>query len=1174
MYKQLIFFLATLLFGSASIAQQPESNVFQAQFDQAYQQYPNIPNGVLEAVSYTQTHFKHLSSFEQESCLGLPKTYGVMGLIQDGKNYFRENLNLVATLSGYSTSSLINSPSDQIMAYAKAYYILMDSMNIQSTNPKDHIPVLVALSELPDNGDLINNFALSSHIYSVLHFLTKSTYQQAYSFPDYALDMEHIFGVDNYKVLSSTAVQIDSSGVVSVNGNAYSPVNFRGPDYPPALWTPTPSCNYSSRSGTPVSAITIHTVQGTYAGAISWAQNCSANVSYHYVVRSSDGQVTQMLYEADKGWHVGSANPYTIGYEHEGYVSDPSWYTTAMYNSSAAITRDVVNSGYGINPLRLYNGPASSGLNTLGSCIRIKGHQHYPSQSHTDPGINWDWERYYKLVNDNPAIVTQTTATGTLYDSGGPTGNYTDDERDLTLIAPTGATSVSLTFNSFDLEANWDYMYLYDGSTVNDPLIGVYTGTNSPGTVTSTGGSLLLEFRSDCATTNPGWEASWTSNATPPPPADSIAPTTDVTTNNAWVTNDFTASFIDNDNNGGSGINEQYFQVIHFDGNDWRANATNGFFSDNFDQSIHPDWTQSVGTWAINNGNLQQSDEAESNTNIYASLDQNGADRYLYHWSGSIDGSGTNRRAGFHFFCDDASQSNRGNSYFVWFRVDNDKIQIYKVTNNSFSLEADIPYTINAGQWYDVKTTYDKLSGDIKVYLDNELSASWTDSSPLTSGDYISYRSGNATYTVNNLKVYKSRGINETVTVGTGNDLPYQNTAPTIPAGRVKSIVIDSADNISAVDYKDINVDWTAPAAVTLLNDGPGTDIDTFYTNTEIEANWNITTDQNSDISRYWYAIGTTPGGTDIVNWTDNWFYDTLTHSGLNLNYGITYFVSVRAENGAGLFSADVNSDGQYLDNPVNAPSADFVPGNTIVCLGDSIQFNNTSANASTYQWSFPGGSPNTSTLANPAVQYPVSGMYDATLIASGPGGTDTLMQTVNVNVSTNPAADFSVSDTMVSVGGFVGFNNNSSGANGYSWDFGDGNGSTDINPWHQYTVPGTYTVTLIAVNGNCPNDTTTITIYVGTTGISDMDPFGVQIYPNPVTDQSQLIFHTNKVEQLSVLLIDNTGRVVQKIYRNNTGKGQHQVSLSGILSELASGMYTLQFQSETTLYNHQLIID
>ena len=353
------------------------------------------------------------------------------------------------------------------------------------------------------------------------------------------------------------------------------------------------------------------------------------------MIRSSDGQVTQMVLEANKAWHVGSANPYTIGYEHEGYVNDPAWYTQAMVSSSADLSRDVTQSGYGINPLRTYFGPATTGTNTLGSCTQIKGHQHYPSQSHTDPGINWDWEEYYQLINNNPPVTNFTSGSGSLFDSGGSTGNYSDDERETYLIAPTGATSVTIDFISFDLENNWDYMFVYDGNAVGDPLLGTFTGSNLPSSLTSTGGSILIEFRSDCATNNAGWEIVWTSNAAPGA-GDYVDPTTTVSAPSTWQTTDFTANFTDTDNSGGSGIKHKFYQVIDNDGTEWRANSDEGFFSDNFDLAIHPEWTSVVGTWSILNAHLFQSDETEGNTNIYAGLDQNNNSKFLYHWYGKI----------------------------------------------------------------------------------------------------------------------------------------------------------------------------------------------------------------------------------------------------------------------------------------------------------------------------------------------------------------------------------------------------------------------------------------------------------------------------------------------------------------------------------------------------------
>lgn len=167
-------------------------------------------------------------------------------------------------------------------------------------------------------------------------------------------------------------------------------------DYPPAIWNPAASCNYSSRS-TAVSHVTVHTTQGSYAGSISWFQNCSAGVSAHYVIRSSDGQVTQMVREADKAWHVGNSNGYTIGIEHEGYVANPSaWYTTAMYNASAALTKDILASR-GLAQ-KVYDGSSGWSAVPADSLYNVKGHVNYASQSHTDPGSGWDWPRYKSLV--------------------------------------------------------------------------------------------------------------------------------------------------------------------------------------------------------------------------------------------------------------------------------------------------------------------------------------------------------------------------------------------------------------------------------------------------------------------------------------------------------------------------------------------------------------------------------------------------------------------------------------------------------------------------------------------------------------------------------------------------------------------------------------------------------
>lgn len=155
--------------------------------------------------------------------------------------------------------------------------------------------------------------------------------------------------------------------------------------YPGAAWDAAHSSNYSnaSRGAAQINYVVIHTIQGSYSGAISWFKNPSSNVSAHYVVRSSDGAKTQMVDDADIGWHDACFNTETIGIEHEGYVDNPGlWYTDAMYMESAKITAWLADQ-YNIPKTRDY----------------IFGHGEAPDcSSHTDPGSGWDWNKYMSFV--------------------------------------------------------------------------------------------------------------------------------------------------------------------------------------------------------------------------------------------------------------------------------------------------------------------------------------------------------------------------------------------------------------------------------------------------------------------------------------------------------------------------------------------------------------------------------------------------------------------------------------------------------------------------------------------------------------------------------------------------------------------------------------------------------
>ena len=103
---------------------------------------------------------------------------------------------------------------------------------------------------------------------------------------------------------------------------------------------------------------------------------------------------------------------------------------------------------------------------------------------------------------------------GIFFDSGGPTGNYSNAQYYTTTITPANPGEMtSVTFNSFSLQDQIDRLTIYNGPNTTYPYIVEqygFTGTNSPGTVTSSDitGTLTFAFYSDGTINAPGWTAS------------------------------------------------------------------------------------------------------------------------------------------------------------------------------------------------------------------------------------------------------------------------------------------------------------------------------------------------------------------------------------------------------------------------------------------------------------------------------------------------------------------------------------------------------------------------------------------------------------------------------------------------------------------------------------------
>ncbi len=178
-------------------------------------------------------------------------------------------------------------------------------------------------------------------------------------------------------------------------------------DYGPAVWRPTCNANWYS-SGYGHKFHVVHDMEGYYASVVSYFTSCGfTDASVHYAINgkqdtSSDspaGQVTQMISESYYAWHARCWNQHSTGTEHEGFVSNPAWYTEAQYQASAGVSAHVATKfgfakdrnhiiGHDAKKSSAWVTYANANLGIDATC-----------NTHSDPGPYWDWNHYMALVN-------------------------------------------------------------------------------------------------------------------------------------------------------------------------------------------------------------------------------------------------------------------------------------------------------------------------------------------------------------------------------------------------------------------------------------------------------------------------------------------------------------------------------------------------------------------------------------------------------------------------------------------------------------------------------------------------------------------------------------------------------------------------------------------------------
>jgi len=203
-------------------------------------------------------------------------------------------------------------------------------------------------------------------------------------------------------------------------------------------------------------------------------------------------------------------------------------------------------------------------------------------------------------------------------------------------------------------------------------------------------------------------------------------------------------------------------------------------------------------------------------------------------------------------------------------------------------------------------------------------------------------------------------------------------------------------------------------------------------------------------------------GGTYLITWEQGAGYGPTFTTYVNQTANIS--VTAVDQNGC---SAQPQS---VTVTALQSVSAAF--GHTVVtpCAAPfEVEFSNLSSNADSFQWYFDNG--DSSTLFLPTAFFDTAGSHAVTLVATSQQGcTDTLHSSIWIDAL--PVADFHIPNPDGCFPIMVGHFNQSTGADTYFWDFGDGQVSQEGSPYHFYEEPGAYTVTLVASNGNGCADT------------------------------------------------------------------------------------------------------
>jgi len=219
------------------------------------------------------------------------------------------------------------------------------------------------------------------------------------------------------------------------------------------------------------------------------------------------------------------------------------------------------------------------------------------------------------------------------------------------------------------------------------------------------------------------------------------------------------------------------------------------------------------------------------------------------------------------------------------------------------------------------------------------------------------------------------------------------------------------------------------------------------------------------------------------------------------------------------------------------------------------------------WNWTFEGGDPATSTDQNPTVYYATPGTYDVTLEVSDGSSTNSMTSEDFIHVFELP--DVQIADIGDQCMNWPGFELTEGTPAGGTYE---GPGVMDGWFYPEEAGAGTHTITYTYMDGNGCEDVAEQQIMVDAcTGFGELDANStMRIYPNPVTSQSTIEYFIGESTNVTVSIFNSIGMLVTEM-NDTRGAGLHQVTVS--TADFDNGIYFVKVSNSNLTETRKLLI-